>query len=310
MNLRDSRGQALVMTVVFLTVLLGAAAMSLDVGSWYHQKRQLQAKADAAALAGAQALPESTADAQSLAIQYADKNGGVLDPANISFSSDVTANDTIKVQMSEPAPGFFSKLFGLSSVTVGAHAAARSDNIDAALRVAPIVVNFKHPMLQCNPSPCSDPTEIDLADLHNPGSGDAAGAFGLIDLIHSDNGSVGASTLGDWITHGFDEYMEPGLYDSAPSAKFNSSDVRNAMSASIGQVLLFPIYKTIVGPGSNAQYDVIGWVGFHVTGFDPSGSNGKVFGWFTRRISEGIQVSTSPSQNTPDYGVRAIQLVN
>jgi hypothetical protein len=33
-----------------------------------------------------------------------------------------------------------------------------------------------------------------------------------------------------------------------------------------------------------------------------------VFGWFTRRISEGIQVSTS--QNTPDYGVRAIQLVN
>ena len=48
MNIRDNRGQALVMTLVFLTVLLGSAAMSLDVGSWYHQKRQLQA----ASLAG------------------------------------------------------------------------------------------------------------------------------------------------------------------------------------------------------------------------------------------------------------------
>ena len=53
------------------TVLLGATAVSLDVGSWYHAKRALQAKADAAALAGAQALPLSTSDAQALAIQYA-----------------------------------------------------------------------------------------------------------------------------------------------------------------------------------------------------------------------------------------------
>ena len=105
MNIRDSRGQALVMTLVFLTVLLGSAAMSLDVGSWYHSKRQLQAKADAAALAGAQALPESTADAQSLAVEYADKNGGVLDPANISFSSDITIDPAKVTVTSNWQPG-------------------------------------------------------------------------------------------------------------------------------------------------------------------------------------------------------------
>jgi hypothetical protein len=310
MNIRDSRGQALVLTLVFLTVLLGSAAMSLDVGSWYHQKRQLQAKADAAALAGAQALPESTADAQALAIQYADKNGGVLDAAGISFSSDITPNDTIKVQMSEQAPGFFSKLFGLSTVTVGAHAAARSDNISAALHVAPIVVNYQHPMLQCHPSPCSDPTSIDLLDLHNNGSGNAAGSFGLIDLDPAGNGSVGSGTLGEQITNGFDRYMEPGTYYAVPSTKYSSSAVRNAMQVSIGQELLFPIYDTIQDPGSNAIYDVIGWVGFRVTGFDfnANGNSGHIYGSFTRRISEGIQVSTS--HNTPDYGVRAIQLVN
>ena len=308
MNVRDTRGQAAVMTTVFLTVLIGASAMSLDVGSWYHAKRALQAEADAAALAGAQALPDFPDDAKAYAIEYADKNGGHLDASQITISRDITANDTIKVQISAPAPGFFSKLFGLDSVTVGARAAARSDNVGAALRVAPIVVNWLHPKLQCHPLPCPGPTEIDLADLHNPGSGDAAGAFGLIDLLQSDNGSVGASTLADWITQGFDEYMDPGLYYSAPSSKFNSVQVRDAMSVSVGQVLLFPIYKTILGAGSNAQYDVIGWVGFYVTGFKATGNTGAVYGYFTRRVSGGIQVS--PGSNIPDNGVRAVQLVN
>jgi hypothetical protein len=310
MNIRDSRGQALVMTLVFLTVLLGSAAMSLDVGSWYHAKRQLQAEADAAALAGAQALPDSTADAQALAVEYANKNGGVLDKSDITFADDVTAHDTIKVKMAAPAPGFFSKLFGLGSVTVGAHAAARSDNISAALHVAPIVVNYQHPMLQCHPLPCSDPTSIDLINLHNNGSGNAAGSFGLIDLDPADNGSVGSGTLGQWITHGFDRYMDVGPYWAVPSTKYSSSAIQDAMQVSIGQELLFPIYDTIQDPGSNAIYDIIGWVGFRVTGFDfnANGNSGHIYGSFTRRISEGIQVSSG--QNIPDYGARAIQLVN
>ena len=310
MNVRDSRGQAAVLTVLFLTVLLGASAMSIDVGSWYHAKRQLQAEADAAALAGAQALPDSTSDAQALAIQYADKNGGVLDSSNITFASDVTPNDTIKVRMTAPAPGFFSKLFGISTVTVGANAAARSDNLNAALHVAPIVVNWQHPMLLCKPLPCSDPTSIDLADLHHNGSGNAAGSFGLIDLDPADNGSVGSGTLGQWIDNGFDRYMDLGNYFAVPSTKYSSSAVQDAMHVSVGTVLLFPIYDTIQDPGSNAIYHIIGWVGFRVTGYDlnANGNSGHIYGSFTRRISEGIQVSSG--QNVPDYGARAVQLVN
>ena len=308
MNVRDSRGQAAVLTILFMTVLLGSSAMALDVGTWFHAKRQLQAEADAAALAGAQALPESTADAQALALQYSAKNGGDLSASGISFSSETTPNDTINVHLTAPEPGFFSKLFGINAVTVSADASARSDNINAALHVAPIAVNWKHPMLQCSPLPCSDPTEIDLADLHKAGSGNAAGAFTLIDLIQSDNGNAGASEVASWVQNGFDEYMPLGGYDSVPSAEFNNVQMRDAMQASIGQVLLFPIYNSITGSGSNAVFNIIGWAGFHVTGFDPSGSSGKVYGWFTRRISEGIQVDAG--QNVPDYGARAVQLVN
>ena len=57
--------------------------------------------------------------------------------------------------------------------------------------------------------------------------------------------------------------------------------------------------------GANAQYNIIGWAGFYVTGFDASGSGGTVYGHFTRRITVGIQVSTGST--TPDYGVRHVE---
>jgi uncharacterized membrane protein len=46
-----------VLVVVMLVVLLGFAALVIDVGYAYYAHRQLQASADAAALAGAQELP-------------------------------------------------------------------------------------------------------------------------------------------------------------------------------------------------------------------------------------------------------------
>ena len=57
MRTRSDKGQATVLTLVFLVVLLGMAALVLDVGSWYRADRAVQSTADAAALAGAQKLP-------------------------------------------------------------------------------------------------------------------------------------------------------------------------------------------------------------------------------------------------------------
>jgi hypothetical protein len=102
--------------------------------------------------------------------------------------------------------------------------------------------------------------------------------------------------------------MSLGDYNAVPSTKFNSSSVVSALNVSVGQVLLFPVYDTLVNPGQNAVYHIIGWVGFKVTGFDASGNPGKIFGSFQRRISEGIQVTAGDT--VPDYGVRVVQLVN
>lgn len=309
-SVRNDRGQATVLTVIFLVALLGAVALVLDVGSWFREQRDAQSAADAAALAAAQALPDSPGAASGLADEYLGKNGG--GSHQVTFASSIFANDSVTVEVERDAPGFFAKFFGIDSVDVHARATARAGGLDAARWVAPIVVNIKHPKLQCGgtpskPVPCfGDATHIELEHLHKPGSGDAAGAFGLINLNRDDNGSVGGSTLGDWILRGFDAYLEPGSYTSVPSAKFNDSHVKSALEARLHDDLLFPIYQTISGSGSNAVYHVVGWVGFNVTDFVANGNTGKVFGSFTKVIWEGIQ---SDSGDNLNFGTRTIALV-
>lgn len=311
-RLRRETGQAAVLTVIFMAALLGAIAMVLDVGSWFREQRATQSAADAAALAAAQALPSNTGLSSALGSQYLASNGGGA--AEYSWSTKTVANDTITVKVTRQADGFFAKLFGIDSVDVHAKASARAGGMNAAKWVAPIVVNVKHPDLNCGissgrPVPCfGKPTQIDLDNLHKPGSGDAAGAFALINLVSGGTGNIGASTIGDWIETGYDQYMALGNYNSAPSTLWNDSHVRRAMDNRMSgdPVLLFPIYDKIVGPGSQAEYHVIGWVAFHVSSYSAGGSSGKVVGSFKEVIWEGIQSQSGANLN---YGTTTIELV-
>jgi putative Flp pilus-assembly TadE/G-like protein len=304
-RLRSESGQAILVTVLFLTVLLGAVALTLDIGVWFREQRQAQATADAAALAGAQALPALPSDALRDAGLYATANGGGVAAGGIVLRDDYQPHDTVVVTVKRTSPGFFSKLFSIDSATVHASAAARAGVPQQAKWVAPIVVNKLHPMLSGPGCPCFR-TETDLP-LSKTG---APGAFGLVNLDRNDNGTAGSPVLADWIQHGFNQYLELGGYNSDPGAKFNGNDIRDALSARIGTELLFPVYDSLTGGGSNAVYNIIGWVAFHLDSFDldAHGNSQVITGYFTRVIWDGIQSSTN--KNLPDFGVHSISLVN
>jgi hypothetical protein len=315
---RNQSGQTMVFSVLFLTVLLGMAALVIDVGSWYRADRATQTTADAAALAAAQALPDDPSLAVDLAVEYGDKNGGAVEAGDVEFSEKWMPNDTVSVEVDRPTPGFFAKLFGLDTVTVGSKASARAGTPAQALWVAPIVVNEQHPMLQnCKPDPCSDATELEYYHLKEGGGGkkddeegaenDGAGSFGFINLNPDGGSNPGSSELGDWIRQGYDKYMPLGDYDARTGNPFSSTNVGGALDDKIGEELLFPIYRKLTGTGSGAKYLIIGWVGFHLTSTDLQGNNEKLFGNFTRVIWHGIQGSTG-SSNSP--GVRVVQLVD
>jgi hypothetical protein len=133
-RLRDQgsqRGQAIVMVAVALVVLMGCAALTIDLGYAWYAKRELQSTVDAAALAGAQELP-SSANAISRANQYI-----ALNPTNgiSSITKSVTTScnptvpgcnpvNSVRVEMKGKTKMNFAGLFGMSEANVGARATA------------------------------------------------------------------------------------------------------------------------------------------------------------------------------------------
>jgi hypothetical protein len=303
-NERQS-GQATVISVIFMTVLIAMAAAVLDIGSWYRADRALQSTVDAAALAAAQALPENPAQAELLALQYAEKNGGDVDITEIAFSSTAFGTDTVTVDAKAPAPGFFSRIFGIDSVTVGAKAKARAGGANQFKYVAPIVVDEKHPGLQCTPNPCEGQQVLKYQHLKNNGSPDGSGNFGFINL--SDEGGTGTSTLGEWIMKGFSGYLGLKDYDARTGNPFSSSNVKGSLEARLGSVLLFPIYRKLTGSGTSAKYEIVGWVGFRISGMKLQGNNEELYGEFTEVIWDGILVESGPGSLAT--GVKAVELV-
>jgi hypothetical protein len=303
---KHSCGQAYVLTIVFLVVLLGMAAAVLDVGSWYRAHRSLQATVDAAALAGAQKLPESPGEATSLANEYAAKNGG--GSMTVTTSTKVFPSDSITVEGTRPAPGFFAKVFGVDSITVRARATARTGYPSQVKYVVPIVVDEKHEKLQCGANnPCPGQTELVYQHLKANGSPDGSGNFGFINL--TGEGGTGTSDLEKWITEGFDKYLGLDDYDARTGNPFSSSHIGEVLDARIGDILLFPVYRKLTGTGTNAKYEIIGWVGFKLTGIDVKGNKEKLFGEFVSVLWDGIQ-ATSASSAGINFGVKNVSLVD
>jgi Flp pilus assembly protein TadG len=311
MRARRDCGQAFVITILFLGVLLAFSAAVVDVGSWYRAQRDLQKTVDSAALAGAQGLPDE-GEATDLAVEYGDLNGGGLE--SIDVSTKTSPNDTIKVVGQRPAPGFFAKIFGLDEITVRAQAVARTSTLGSAKYVAPIVVPETHPKLSCDPNPCAGETTLNYLHLKtDKGKGndeddddgpDGSGSFGFINL--SGEGGVGTSEIGDWILNGYDAFMPLGNYNTSTGNPFSSTHVKDSLDAREGDVLLFPVYRKLTGTGDNAKYEIVGWAGFVVTGVDFNGNNEKIFGHFTEVFWTGIE---GGGGGNPQFGARMVSLV-
>jgi hypothetical protein len=134
-HISDERGQTMVLAVMFMTILLGFCALVLDVGHAYLAQRRLQSSVDAAALAGADSLPD-VAGANAAAGQYG--NGGSNTPFGVDgvqmqvatsclvgVPGCTTAN-AVTVKETGVVKTYFGGLFGVPTFNVNAAATACS----------------------------------------------------------------------------------------------------------------------------------------------------------------------------------------
>jgi putative Flp pilus-assembly TadE/G-like protein len=125
-SVRKEGGGALVVFVLFLPVLLAFAAFVLDLGHVFQLRRHLQVSADAAALAAAQELPNTTnstlvANDYSASLGMRNENPNLPEVTTaVAFPDPVGAK--VRVTQSATSGVFFAGLFGYNGWDVSATA--------------------------------------------------------------------------------------------------------------------------------------------------------------------------------------------
>jgi len=124
---RQQRGQVLVLAAGAMVVLLGFAALAVDVGFFARAKRQLQNDADAMALAGAQAIPNqglAESGARDSGITNGVQQGEVVSIGFGTTCSGANEPNTITVRLQRSQPTFLARVLGITSGTLNACATA------------------------------------------------------------------------------------------------------------------------------------------------------------------------------------------
>jgi Flp pilus assembly protein TadG len=126
---RNEGGQTLPLLVVFMASLIGISGLVIDVAGWHLQKQQVQAAADAGALAGASQLPAGWSYAQTASQTEYGKNGKSGDGNTVTNTTNLAAGDSVTVTASRVVPGYFTRMFGFSGITVRAGAQATIESV-------------------------------------------------------------------------------------------------------------------------------------------------------------------------------------
>ncbi len=141
---RDDSGAVAVTVAILLVVFMILSALVVDMGYWYNVRRQMQAAADSAALAGCWELAnDNDNDVIWAAVtEYAGNNAVVpvdaieVVPPSPGGMSDIT-DDSVKVTVQTTSGSFFARVLGIGETQIAAQAVAKVGYLTGARNPVP-----------------------------------------------------------------------------------------------------------------------------------------------------------------------------
>ena len=323
-RLKDERGAVAVMVAVSAVVLMGMAAMVIDVGALYEERRELQNGADAGALAIAQECADALVLTTCLAnldeheaVEMATSNA--LDGLAAVDDVDITgtlAAGTVTVETSTETSSGNQITYKLAQIlsddldgkTVHARAVAAWGN-PGALDALPLTISdCLWNLLTATGTVFGSTTTI---MFHDP--------LTEVPCAASNNNQLSPGNWG-WIE---ETLVAPGTSCIASLALgVAAGDTGNDTSCSAAQLdalldreIGIPVYSSITGTGSNTEFTITGFAGFVLEGYHLGGAldhgtpcanpDRCIRGEFTRFIDHDGEIDP----DAEDFGVKAVQLI-
>ena len=318
-------GQVVVIVAILIISLFGMAAYVVDVGVIYETRRHLQTTADAAALAGAQNLPESSDTAVAKAIEYAASHNVVMTEDDVVISASGSLPDTIKVTPSIPdIKLYFAPILGHNTANVGATATARVYTPTGTADLVPFGALVPEGEDPYNYFVGGQEYIVKFGGGHGEN-----GNFYAMDLDGFQGG--GAHDYEDRIRDGYQEYLEVGdiiatetgnmsnptkrgVDDRVGSTWYSFDDLTDIdaqgnyslKTPKTGQFVMVPVIYELINPHGWEEIEIIAFAPFIITRTTGQGNNSIVYCKFIDKaliVTEGGVTTVEPT------GLRVIRLV-
>jgi len=320
-KLKETKGQVAVITAILIVVLVGMAAYAIDVGSLYQEKRHLQTVADAAALAGAQELPERTDLAVQVAIDYAASHGVEITADDISITDTYTSNDTIIVTPVNPDKDtYFAGVLGFSSVEVAAQATALVGQPVGLSDLVPWGARIEEGMdwkdwLQGGEEMIlkfgsKDPNEgnfyaLDLDGHHGGGSSEYTdrivngyqGYLEVGDIILTETGNMATTVSAT------NERVGDTWYSFEDLVTYEGGVVKLARNT--GQFVMIPVIYELENPSGQEYVEILGFAPFILTEISGKSGQAEIVG---KLLDQALIVTEGSVTAVEEKGFRVIRL--
>jgi hypothetical protein len=308
-KLREERGTILIIVAVGMIAFLGFLTLVIDGGNLYLHRNRLARAADAAALAGAQELPEYPSDAEAKAQNYAQQNGVELDRITVSVED---SNTSVTVETAATVDYFFARVLGFTENDVSARAKAIVGTVGAMKGLVPL--EFRE----------EDVGYTEEIEIKVGGGHGSEGAYGGLDLDGSTGG--GANDYEKRLAEGYDGknyigqivYIEGGNMagptDSGLRERLGShaacSCTFDNYTADCPRLVYTPVVRAVASDPSGKKREIVGFAAFFITSvrLETTGGPNKAFitGRFVKTVTEGEIDQLGIAE---DFGLRAVKLV-
>jgi hypothetical protein len=307
-RLNHERGAVGVVVALLMVPILGFAAIAIDVAAMYAERQELQAGADAGAMAIAQdcgrgACAASAQTAQSFAAANLVGASSTAAVTALSATEVTVRNAGIKQHL-------FAPVLGIDTTAIAASATAGWGAPTGGTTVLPLALSLCEWQAQTGGGLPAGTTARVISFPEEPDTG-CTGKSGA--AVSSGFGWLSTDAGSCQTTTAISDRVGSSTGD-APSAGCRPAD----LAAFQGKTVLLPVFDASGGSGSQAWYQVHGYAAFKITGYyfagpynwgSPcAGDDRCISGYFTRFVELNDTFTSGP--DAPLLGASIVRLTH
>lgn len=295
--LNNNKGSTYVITALVMTIIMGMAALVIDVGNLYIEREELNNAVDAATLAGAQELPADPIKAFLVAAEYCQNNGVSMDNVNIYITDN---NQAIEVTIKDNVDFTFARVLGIDNSEVSANSKAIIGPVTAVYSgIRPLAVERQSFIY-------GQQHTLKLGALDGTN-----GNFGPVSL-----GGLGSKSYEENVKYGYNEKLKVGDWVDTETGNMvgattkavnfildNNYDTFNNYPRDSMRLWIVPMVDSMEILGRKSV-QIVGFALFFLEGINKSGGHTEVTGRFIEFTTNG-----DVSEGQVDYGLKGIKLV-